>query len=102
MSGPFVSASGRHKLFSVAAFTGLLGLAVSMVPTSASTASPALGHIGGSVSLWAEWTSTEQQDFEAVLAPFEAETGVTINYSGKGSNMDTAIDAAVAGARLPR
>ena len=97
-----LSASRRHKLFSVAAFTGLLGLAVSMVPTSASTASPALGHIGGSISLWAEWTSTEQQDFEAVLAPFEAETGVTINYSGKGSNMDTAIDAAVAGGAPPQ
>ena len=73
---------------------GLLGLAATMVPASVSTATPALGHIGGSVSLWAKWTSTEQQDFEAVLAPFQAETGVNINYSGKGSNMDTAIDAA--------
>ena len=67
-----LSASKRHKLFSIATLAGLLGLAATMVPASVSTASPALGHIGGSVSLWAEWTSTEQQDFEAVLAPFQA------------------------------
>ncbi len=71
----------RHKLFSIATLVGLLGLAATMVPASISTASPALGHIGGSVSLWAEWTSAEQQNFEAVLVPFEAETGVTVNYS---------------------
>ena len=91
-----------HKLFSVAALAGLLALAASMVPASVSTASPALTHIGGSVSLWAEWTSTEQQDFEAVLAPFQSETGVNVIYSGKGSNMDTAIDAAVAGGAPPQ
>src|ERR1035441_1287888 len=83
-----LSMARRHKLFSIATLAGLLGLAATMVPASISTASPALGHIGGSVSLWAEWTSTEQQDFEAVLAPFQAETGVNVIYSGKGSNMD--------------
>ena len=92
----------RHRLSSAAALAGLLALAASMVPASISTASPALTHIGGSVSLWAEWTSTEQQDFEAVLSPFEAETGVNVIYSGKGSNMDTAIDAAVAGGAPPQ
>ena len=97
-----LSVSGRHKLFSVAALAGLLALAASMVPAGVSTASPALGHIGGSVSLWAEWTGPEQRDFQAVLSPFESETGVTINYSSKGSNMDTAIDAAVAGGAPPQ
>src|ERR1035441_2251718 len=97
-----LSMARRHKLFSIATLAGLLGLAATMVPASISTASPALGHIGGSVSLWAEWTSTEQQDFEAVLAPFQAETGVNVIYSGKGSNMDTAIDAAVAGGAPPQ
>jgi len=37
-----------------------------------------------------------------VLAPFQAETGVNVIYSGKGSNMDTAIDAAVAGGAPPQ
>jgi len=57
--------------------------------------------IGGSVSIWAEWTSTEQQDFKAVLQPFEDSTGITVQYTGKGSNMDTALDAAVAGGSPP-
>ncbi len=94
-------ASRRHKLVSVASVAGLLVMAASLVPAGASTASPALTHIGGSVSLWAEWTTSEQDAFEAVLAPFEAETGVNVIYSSKGSNMDTAIDAAVAGGAPP-
>jgi len=57
--------------------------------------------IGGSVSVWAEWTSTEQTSFKKALVPFEQQTGVTVNYSGKGSNMDTALDAAVAGGKPP-
>jgi alpha-glucoside transport system substrate-binding protein len=69
--------------------------------TAGSGSGNGLSHIGGSVSLWAEWTSTEQNDFEAVLAPFEQQTGITVNYSGKGSNMDTALEAAVAGGAPP-
>jgi hypothetical protein len=57
--------------------------------------------IGGSVTVWAEWTSTEQQDFKAVLQPFEDSTGIKVQYTGKGSNMDTALDAAVAGGSPP-
>ena len=60
-----------------------------------------LQRIGGSVSIWAEWTSTEQQDFEAALQPFESQTGITVNYAGKGSNMDTALEAAVQGGAPP-
>jgi alpha-glucoside transport system substrate-binding protein len=56
---------------------------------------------GGSVTIWAEWTSTEQQDFKAVLQPFEDSTGIKVQYTGKGSNMDTALDAAVAGGSPP-
>ena len=56
---------------------------------------------GGSVSLWAEWTSVEQGDFQAALQPFESQNGITVNYSGKGSNMDTALEAAVSGGAPP-
>lgn len=71
----------------------------STTPTTGS--GTGLQHIGGSVSLWAEWTSVEQQDFQAALSPFESQTGITVNYSGKGSNMDTVLDAAVAGGAPP-
>jgi len=101
-----LSAWWRRKPLSIAAMTGLLALGTAVVvpatAASASTRSANLSHIGGSVNLWAEWTSTEQQDFEAVLAPFEDETGTQVNYSGKGSNMDTALDAAVAGGAPPQ
>ena len=93
-------ASKKRRLISIATLAGVLALMASLVPASLSTASTAK-HIGGSVTLWAEWTSAEQQDFEAVLTPFEASTGVNVIYSGKGSNMDTAIDAAVAGGAPP-
>ena len=32
---------------------------------------------------------------------FETSTGVKVHYTGKGSNMDTALDAAVAGGAPP-
>ncbi|MGH7704281.1 MAG: ABC transporter substrate-binding protein [Candidatus Dormibacteria bacterium] len=57
--------------------------------------------IGGSVTVWAEWTAAEQQAFLAALTPFETNTGITVNYSGKGSNMDTALNAAIAGGAPP-
>jgi alpha-glucoside transport system substrate-binding protein len=67
----------------------------------ASASSSSSSKIGGSVTLWAEWTAQEQQDFEAALAPFEAQTGITVNYQGKGSNMDTVLTAAVSGGSPP-
>ena len=68
---------------------------------SSSSSSSSSAKIGGSVTVWAEWTAQEQQDFQAALAPFEADTGITVNYQGKGNNMDTALTAAVAGGSPP-
>jgi alpha-glucoside transport system substrate-binding protein len=75
----------------------------SSTPSSsgASSSSSSLQHIGGSINLWAEWTAAEQKDFLAALQPFETQTGITINYSGKGSNMDTALQSAVQGGAPP-
>ena len=69
--------------------------------TTPSTSTSASSHIGGSVTVWAEWTSTEQQDFLAAITPFENETGITVNYTGKGSNMDEALNSAIAGGAPP-
>jgi alpha-glucoside transport system substrate-binding protein len=72
----------------------------SFAGTSAATTNHA--KIGGSVSVWAEWTAAEETDFKAALAPFEQSTGITVNYQGKGSGtMDTALDTAVAGGKPP-
>jgi alpha-glucoside transport system substrate-binding protein len=84
---------------------GVLGIATACGSTSSATSpttsGSSSGKIGGSVTLWAEWTAQEQQDFLAALAPFEAQTGITVNYQGKGNNMDTALTAAVSGGSPP-
>jgi ABC-type glycerol-3-phosphate transport system substrate-binding protein len=84
---------------------GVLGIATACgstsTPAASSSGSSSSAKIGGSVTLWAEWTAQEQQDFLAALAPFEADTGITVNYQGKGNNMDTALTAAVSGGSPP-
>jgi alpha-glucoside transport system substrate-binding protein len=84
---------------------GVLGIATACgstsTPATSSGSSSTGGKIGGSVTVWAEWTAQEQKDFLAALVPFTTATGVTINYAGKGSNMDTALNAAVQGGSPP-
>jgi len=84
---------------------GVLGIATACgstsTPPATSSSGPSGAKIGGSVTVWAEWTAQEQQDFQAALAPFEASTGITVNYQGKGNNMDTALTAAVSGGSPP-
>ena len=74
------------------------GSSSSSSPSATATASQ---KIGGSVSLWAEWTAQEQTDFLQALQPFESQTGVTVNYSGKGSDMDTTLESAIQGGAPP-
>lgn len=68
---------------------------------NASSARNASSKIGGTLTVWSEWTGTEQSDFEAAYAPFEKETGVKILYRGNSSNEATALEAAVAGGKGP-
>jgi len=87
----------RRTSAALAACAALAGLGVASVASAASTKK-----IGGSVSIWAEWTGPEQTQFEAVLKPFEKKTGITVNYAGKGSGtMDTTLEAAVKGGAPP-
>jgi hypothetical protein len=69
--------------------------------TTGSTSSPATQNIGGSVTLWAEWTGTEGNAFKAALVPFTAQTGVTVNYTAKGNTIDTAMASAIQGGAPP-
>ncbi len=83
---------------------GVLGVATacgsSSTPATSSSGSSST-KINGSVTVWAEWTAQEQKDFLAALVPFTTATGITVNYAGKGSNMDTALNAAVSGGSPP-
>jgi alpha-glucoside transport system substrate-binding protein len=84
---------------------GVLGIATACGSTSSPGTSSSSGSssskIGGSLTVWAEWTAQEQQDFLAALVPFESATGITVTYQGKGNNMDTALTAAVSGGSPP-
>jgi ABC-type glycerol-3-phosphate transport system substrate-binding protein len=84
---------------------GVLGFATACGSSSPSATTSSSGStsskIGGSVTVWAEWTAQEQQKFLASLVPFTTATGVTINYQGKGNNMDTALNSAVSGGAPP-
>ena len=91
--------AARKTLITTVAVATMASLSV--VASSGSAGGVTSHKIGGSVTLWAEWTSTEQQAFKAVLQPFQDQTGIKVQYTGKGSNMDTALDAAVAGGAPP-
>jgi alpha-glucoside transport system substrate-binding protein len=87
----------KPKFLPMAVIGGLLLAAcgTSNAPTSSSSAQ------GGSVSLWAEWSSNEQNAFQGALQPFNTQTGTTVNYGSKGSNIDTVLEAAVSGGAPP-
>jgi Bacterial extracellular solute-binding protein len=84
-----------------------LGLGILLAVTACggggtATNSPATGqNIGGSVTLWAEWSSSEEQAFKASLVPFTTQTGVTVNYTSKGSTISTALGSAIQGGAPP-
>src|SRR6202165_4352058 len=90
-----MNSSRLGRAFSVAV------LALLLAACGSSTTSTSTAPVGGSVSLWAEWSSGEQAAFTAALSPFESSSGVTVNYSSKGSNIDTVLAAAVAGGAPP-
>jgi ABC-type glycerol-3-phosphate transport system substrate-binding protein len=94
---------GKAVSCTAAVALGVVALSACGGSTKTTTVAATGGeHIGGSVSVWAEWTAAEQQRFEAVLTPFENQTGITANYTPKGSGtLDTALEAAVKGGAPP-
>jgi alpha-glucoside transport system substrate-binding protein len=85
----------KSKFLPVAVIGGLI-LAACGTSTATSTSVQ-----GGSVSLWAEWSSNEQNAFQGALQPFGTQNGITVNYASKGSNIDTVLEAAVSGGAPP-
>ncbi len=92
----------RGRLVVGAAMVGLAAAACGSSTTpSSSSSSPPSSKVGGQLSVWAEWTSTEQTNFLDFIAPFKSSSGTTVNYSSKGSSTDTAVEAAVTGGAPP-
>lgn len=57
--------------------------------------------IGGSVTVWAVWSGTEQKDFQQVLSGFQQATGVSPTYASKGDQLPTVLTSAIAGGAPP-
>src|ERR1700719_2207629 len=87
----------KPKFLPMAVMGGLLLAACCTSGTTWSSSSAQ----GGSVTLWAEWSSGEQNAFQGALQPFQTQSGTTVSYSSKGSNIDTVLEAAVAGGAPP-
>lgn len=58
------------------------------------------GTVGGSVSLIASWGGQEQEVLMDMLAPFEEETGITVNYTGT-RDMDAVLTTRVEAGNPP-
>jgi ABC-type glycerol-3-phosphate transport system substrate-binding protein len=92
----------RRSVKLATAVGGVVVLSAVLALADSPASKAATKHIGGSVTVWGEWTGPEQQDFEAAITPFETQTGITVNYAGKPSGtMDTATETAVKGGKPP-
>jgi ABC-type glycerol-3-phosphate transport system substrate-binding protein len=69
--------------------------------TTPTTSSSGAAQIGGSVTVWAVWSGTEQKNFQSVLDGFNAKTGVTAQYQSKGDQLPTVLGTAVSGGAPP-
>jgi ABC-type glycerol-3-phosphate transport system substrate-binding protein len=58
-------------------------------------------NVGGSVSVWAVWSGTEQKSFQAVLDKFQQDSGTTAGYQSKGDQLPTVLGTAIAGGAPP-
>ncbi len=58
------------------------------------------GQIGGTVSVIGTWGGSEQESFLAMVAPFEAATGVDVQYTGT-RDINTVLSTGVASGILP-
>src|SRR5215207_3222989 len=111
-------ASHRSRMFRLSALLGAAAIVVAACSSggesaapggespagSAPAGSPAAGfaceELGGEVSVYATWTGAEQDNFDAMMAPWLECSGVTMNYTGQ-RDLGAALTAAIAGGNLP-
>jgi len=58
------------------------------------------GEIGGTVSVVGSWSGAEQDSFLAMVAPWEEETGATVEYTGS-RDLQTQLTTGIASGNLP-
>ena len=77
------------------------GAASGASATSGSAAGALPSLKGKHLTVLAEWTGTEQTDFQAVLSSFEKQTGASVSYQSGGSNTGTVLQTKIAGGAPP-
>lgn len=58
------------------------------------------GELSGTVSVVGSWSGSEQDSFLAMVAPWEEETGVTVEYTGS-RDLQTQLTTGIASGNLP-
>ncbi len=89
----------RSALIAAVALTTVAGM--SIVVANGTAMASASKKIGGTVSVWNEFSGAEATGFATALKPFEKETGVKVTVRDVGSSGPTLIEAAVAGGKPP-
>ena len=68
-----------------------------VTPTDGATGSPSGTGLGGSVSVIASWTGSEEESFRAMIQPWVDANGVQVDYVGTRSMQDQLSQAIAAG-----
>jgi ABC-type glycerol-3-phosphate transport system substrate-binding protein len=89
----------RNRVVVTATAAALLASLAAIGVNSAASASSS--RIGGSVSVWNEFSGAEATGFATALKPFEQRTGIKVTVRNGGSSLPTLLEAAVAGGKPP-
>jgi ABC-type glycerol-3-phosphate transport system substrate-binding protein len=82
--------------------SGSAGATTSASGGATSAAGPALPDLTGkSIQVLAEWSGTEQQDFQKVIDAFTAKTHATVSYQGGGDQTPTILRTKLTGGGAP-
>ena len=103
-----ISDSGFKRSIAALAATMLIAVACSGPGATATpgattpgmTETPGETQLGGSISILATWTGSEEESFRAMIQPWVDSTGVTVQYQGTrdmGTILSSAIQAGGAG-----
>ena len=84
-----------------ASVAGAAALIASVSAIAVNGAASASAKIGGSVSVWNEFSGAEATGFATALKPFESKTGIKVTVRNGGSSLPTLLEAAVAGGKPP-
>lgn len=85
----------------IAAVAGVTLAGCSSGDSSPGTSTPKEDLSGVTLNVAADWSGSEQANFEKVLKQFEDDTGAKVNYTSYGSNVATTLNTKIAGGDPP-